>query len=305
MERFTKKFAQIVPTIREMDKEVLKKQQLSGKLIEIEIGGRKVETYWHRAAKKDAPLILEFHGGGMVLGYAAADDAIGQSASEIIGATVVNVDYCCAPEHPYPAAIEEISALIDELLQNKERYDIAPAKLALMGFSAGANIATAVAMRLNARPQRCVDALLLHYPIFDLKTNPTEKPPQDDALPDEVSKAFNELYCGEADPSDPYISPMFAVDSLLRLLPPAVIVTAAHDGLSKEGREFAERLKALGIEVDFSETPEASHGYIEDYYNLDIYKVRGNAEEGPRYEALLKYAKPAFEASCEALKKLL
>ena len=305
MDRFTRKFAQIVPSIREMDREELARQQLLGEKKFIEVGGRQVETWWHRGPDPEAPLILELHGGGMVLGYAAADDALRQTAAQITGATVVGVDYCTAPEYPYPMAIEEIIELIKELQRNSGKYGIEPKSIGIMGFSGGANLAVAVAMRCNSSQEAHVDALLLHYPIVDLATEPSAKPPQDDALPDEVCKAFNELYCEDTDPKDPYISPMFAEDELLKVLPPAVIVTAEHDGLAAEGKAFAERLAGLGLKVSFSRTPEVSHGYIEDYYNPGIYRVRGGRTEGQRYETLMKHAAPAFEASCEELKRIL
>ena len=305
MDRFTRKFAQIVPSIRDMDREVLEKQKLCGQRKVIEIGGRSVETFWHRSAYTDAPLLLELHGGGMVLGYAAADDALRQTAADITGATVVGVDYCTAPEYPYPMAIEEIAALIDEIDLHPDHYGIRPRKLAIMGFSGGANLAVAVALRRNAYEGRHVDALLLHYPIVDLATEPADKPPQDDALPDEVCKAFNELYCGESDPRDPYISPLFADESMLKLLPPSVIVAAEHDGLAAEGKVFADKLKVLGTDTRFSCTSEVSHGYIEDYYNPGIYAVRGGKPEGQRYETFMKHAQQAYEASLKELKVLL
>lgn len=306
MDRFTQKFARIVPELRALDQAELHRQTRTGLLRTIPVNGRGVDTYWHMGASPDSPILFEFHGGGMVLGFAAQNDALRQTVSLRTGLTVVGVDYCKAPEHPYPAAMEEIIALMEAVVRSSGQYGVRPSRLALMGFSGGATLAAAAAMKCNAagRPVR-IDGLLLHYPYLDGVTDPLDKGPADEALQPEIARAFGALYANGHDPADPYISPSLAGDELLRSLPPTVIVTAKRDPLSREGRAFAGRLERAGVPVSFREVPQVSHGYIEDYFNLPLYAVRGGEHSGPRYEALSQYACGALEDSCAALNGFL
>lgn len=288
MDRFTKKFAQIVPMIRSTDREVLAKQTPQGLLRTMQVENRQVDIWQHGVPQTGNTLVFEFHGGGMVLGYAAQNDALRQTLAEQTGACIIGVDYCKAPEHPYPAAIEEGTALIRQIVNRLSSENCLPGKLILMGCSGGATIATAIAMKMNgAESGRMIDGLLLYYPLLDAATDPAAKPAADtDALPIEVSRAFNQLYATPEQARDPYVSPLLADDEQLRLLPPCGLMLAGRDALCPEGEAFAKRLRLLKIPVEVRRFPEACHGFVEDYYNLAIYKSRGGEPEGLRYNGL-------------------
>lgn len=304
MDRFTKKFAQIVPMIRGADREVLAKQTPQGLLRTVQVNNRQVDIWQHGVPQTGNALVFEFHGGGMVLGYAAQNDALRQTLAERTDACIIGVDYCKAPEYPYPAAIDEGVALIRQIVRELSVKDCLPGKLVLMGFSGGATIATAIAMKLNsAGSGPRVDELLLYYPFLDAFTDPEMKPVDDtEALPVEISRAFNQLYASPEQASDPYVSPLLADDRQLRLLPPCALILAGRDALCQEGEAFAKRLQALQMPVKVQKFPEACHGFVEDYYNLAIYKSRGGKPEGPRYDGLRICAPKAVECGAAFLR---
>lgn len=303
MDRFTKKFAQLVPMIRAGDAETLSRQTPSGVRRDIPCAGRTVETYWHNEAAATRHLVFEFHGGGMVLGYTAQNDALRQTLADKADICVVGVDYCKAPEHPYPAAIEESAELIRQTVRSLAAESRRPGHVTLLGCSGGATIAIAVAMKLNGGAGDVhVDGLLLHYPFLDAVTDPGDKPGDDtEALPPEIARSFNQLYAQPEQAGEPCVSPLLAPEELLRLLPDTGLILAGRDALRPEGIAFARRLRELSIPVTVEEYPAACHGFTEDYCNLAIYESRGGQPAGARYDGLMASAPAALEASAEWL----
>jgi acetyl esterase len=217
-----------------------------------------VRIYWPRplAADEQLPLVVFFHGGGFVVCDVDTHDPIARYLCRHSDAIVVSVDYRLAPEHKFPAAVDDsydavvwTAALAAELGGDAGR-------LAVCGDSAGGNLATVVCQlaRAKGRPRIAFQALL--YPVVDLDPAPKfgsrgEYGGGDYFLTTRDMEWFTSQYLPDAvrQVRDPRASPLAADD--LSGLPPALVLTAGCDPLRDEGKTYAERLKAAGVPVEY------------------------------------------------------
>jgi acetyl esterase len=187
--------------------------------------------------------IAYLHGGGWVMGDRDSVDAVCRALAREAHARVVNIEYRLAPEHPFPAALEDALKVVDAL----ER------PLAVAGDSAGANLAAVV-----ARKRRDLAFQLLVYPVTDAGLNtPSYAEFGEYGLTAAAMRRFWGLY--GADGLDPDASPLRATD--LEGAPPAYILTASHDVLRDEGEAYAAALERAGVNVTLKREPGAIHGF--------------------------------------------
>ena len=207
------------------------------------------------------PAILYFHGGGWVMGSLEGYDLVCRYFCARAGCVLVAVDYRLAPEHKFPAAIDDAVAAFRWLAAEAVGLGIDPARIVIAGNSAGGNIA-AVAARLvreEARPP-CLQWLI--YPATDLgMDSPSHKSCGNGFL---LTRAAMEWARGHYlnDPSeadDPRASPLRADE--LAGLPPALIYTAGFDPLRDEGHAYADRLSAAGVKTIHREFNSLIHGF--------------------------------------------
>lgn len=203
------------------------------------------------------PLLVYFHGGGWTIGsinscsrYCAA------MAAE--GIAVLAVDYRLAPEHPFPAGLNDCMAAVDTAIANLDRWQCS--RVSLGGDSSGGNLAIATAMNY---PKGTLDALVTFYPVT--KAYPDNTPSRSDygcgyGLDSLLMDAFNDAYT--CDITNPLVSPAHATDRQLSVLPPTLIISADRDILRDQGQEFARRLASLGINVDHETLPGTVHLFI-------------------------------------------
>jgi acetyl esterase len=210
-----------------------------------ELAGVPVRAYRPREARGT---IAYFHGGGWVLGTLESVDAVCRALADAAGAVVVSADYRLAPEHRYPAALQDALAVTRAL---RER------PLAVAGDSAGANLAAIVARHLRDD----VAAQLLVYPVTDAGVNTPSFSEFADGfgLTAAGMRRFWELYLDGADGLQADASPLRADD--LRGLPPAYVLTAECDVLRDEGEAYAHALRDAGVEVTLRRLPGAVHGF--------------------------------------------
>jgi acetyl esterase len=177
---------------------------------------------------------------------------------------VVAVDYRLAPEHKYPAAVDDAYAATVWLAKHAREVGGDPHRLAVGGDSAGGNLATVVC--LKARDQNGPQILfqLLVYPVLDVSTYVRESY---DRCADRfiLTRAgmewFREKYLNRVEERvDPYVSPLLAPD--LSGLPPALVISAEHDVLADEDREYASRLREAGVAVAHSEYQGMIHAFF-------------------------------------------
>lgn len=226
---------------------------------------RNVEIRIHRpAANGPMPLVIYMHGGGWVVGSHHGHDGITSALAQAMNAVVVSVHYARAPEHPYPAAVEDCAAVMAWAFAHATDLGSSPDDIFVMGDSAGGNLATVLALinRDRAQPHRLRGQVLL-YPVTDT----------DFSRPSYLSEAnapflkgaemiwFWGRYC--PDPvrrREPYATPIHAPD--LSGLPPALVLVAEHDPLRDEGEAYARRLADAGVETVFRPGLGLIHGFM-------------------------------------------
>lgn len=285
---FTRVFASMVPSIRRAELRVDFSHPLSGQPLAVG-AGEPVPIYLHRAERADAPLVFELHGGGFALGGASKTDALRQALCRA-GIHAVGVDYRKAPEHPYPAALEDLETVINWFLDNQTQLGLKAKKFFIMGESGGATLAAAAALDLP----RALAGQILHYPLLDMAKPYEEREHFPGDFPPEMSRAFNEMYAPQGDYAAPRLSPLYASEESLRKAPPALIVAAGQDMLRSDAQAYAEKLRAAGVQVDYQEISGAHHGYVEDWYNPERYAAM--TDENTQREHLDSFGRYAEKA---------
>ena len=233
---------------------------------EVQAGGVAipVRIYWPDAPGP-LPMLLDIHGGGFWMGdgfpFHAATTRLAESADVI----VVSVDYRLAPEHPYPAALDDCHAVLEWMYANAAELGGDPARIAVGGGSAGGNLAAAVALRARDRGGPPIAFQVLNIPVTDLSGTiawPSHEETGDDYVL--TVSGLATMYAAYApdprDRLDPYVSPYLAED--LSGLPPALVVTAHFDPLRDEGEAYARRLREAGVPATLHREPGALHGFM-------------------------------------------
>jgi acetyl esterase len=217
------------------------------------------------------PALVYYHGGGWTLGSIATYDSLCRALARGSGALVVSVDYRLAPEHPFPAAVEDAHLALWWVARNAGDLGADMRRLAVGGDSAGGTLATVIALR--ARKEGLPVAFqALFYPGTDLtRTDRSshEQYGQDHLLTTQGIEAFRRFYLPDAlDWGRPEASPLLMPDEDLRLMPPALVMTAGCDPLRDEGEAYADRLWAAGVAVDYRLEAALIHGGLNLFNNL-------------------------------------
>lgn len=212
--------------------------------------------------KGPRPLLVFFHGGGYALGDLETHDAPCRIFCKYAGIHVLSVDYRLAPEWPFPAALQDAEKAFDWALANAARLGADPARVAIGGDSAGANLAAVVTQTL-ARTGKTQPALqLLIYPAVDwVEPYASREHFADGFLLRKIDiERFAEMYATGENPEDPRLSPLRCED--LSGLAPALVVTATFDPLRDEGEAYARALEDAGTPTTLLRVPQLIHGFI-------------------------------------------
>ncbi|MFJ8214514.1 alpha/beta hydrolase [Streptomyces sp. NPDC096033] len=203
--------------------------------------------------------VVWMHGGGLVVGDVDTEHPWAARIASITGAVVVSVGYRLAPEHPYPAALDDVWAVLGWTADQAAGFGVDPARIAVGGHSAGANLAAAVALRARDEGGPAVCFQLLNEPGLDDRQETWSQRRFTDTpwlTRDKITASWRH-YLG-AGPATPYAAPARAAD--LSGLPPAYIATAELDPNRDEGIEYALRLLRAGVSVELHQWPGTFHG---------------------------------------------
>lgn len=210
-----------------------------------------------------APALVFFHGGGWVIGDLDSHDVVCRKLADEGRLIVISVDYRLAPEHKFPAAVDDSIAATKWIAENARQLGIDASKLSVGGDSAGGNLAAVVAISARDGDGPAIASQVLIYPATDFAmTHPSHSEPETSLLlTHSVIKWFRDHYLnGAADVHDWRASPARA--TTLVGLPPAYVLTAGADPLRDEGDEYADRLKQAGVAVTYRHFPGQFHGFF-------------------------------------------
>lgn len=223
--------------------------------------------YWPEGAGEGLhPIVILYHGGGWVLGDINTHDSVARYYCANAGAIVVNVDYRLAPEHKFPAGIEDAYAALCWVAENAADLGGDVGRVGVTGDSAGGNISAALTQMTRDRGGPAIAAQALVYPCTTIEVE-TPYASRDSFGNGEYLLSwgdfhwFRELYFDnvEVEEKDPRASPLLCSD--LSGLPPAIVITAGFDMLRDEGKDYADRLAAAGVPVDYRNFEGTIHGF--------------------------------------------
>jgi acetyl esterase len=243
------------------------------------------------------PLVVFFHGGGWVLGDLDTHDPFCRSICAGAGCVVASVGYRLAPEHRFPAAIDDALVATRWLAEHAAEVGGDPARIAVAGDSAGGNLSAVTALRLRDEGGLMLRGQLLIYAALGYPSPPTPSYVENAegyGLTRESALWFWDQYLGdESQAANPHAAPLLAPD--LRGLPPALVITAEYDVLRDEGEQYVERLRTVGVPARLSRYNGVHHRFAEMIGILDqaeqareemcawLRGVLAGSDSGPEY----------------------
>ena len=212
------------------------------------------------------PAVVYYHGGGFVIASIDAYDASCRAVCDKADAVVVAVDYRQAPEHKFPAAPEDSYAALQYVFDHPGEFDAVPGEVAVLGESAGGNLATVVCLMAAERGGKMPVHQVLVYPMTNDAFDTASYVEEANAAP--LNRAMMKWFWGyylpdpAVDGANPFASPLRADRSALAKLPPATIITDQIDPLRSEGRAYADRLREAGVAVEAKNYEGVTHEFF-------------------------------------------
>ncbi len=206
------------------------------------------------------PGVVWLHGGAFIVGNLDSSDALCARISDELGAVVVNVDYRLAPEHPYPAGLDDACAAFEWLACGAADLGVDPGRIAVAGSSAGACLAAGVALRMRDNRGPAIAYQLLTYPVLDDRDGSEAAMTMADVpvFNSASRKQMWQTYLGDGE-ADAYAAPARA--TRLDGLPPAFLLAAEHDPARDDAVDYARGLLAASVPVELVVMPYTFHGF--------------------------------------------
>ncbi len=234
--------------------------------LDLALPGRPARARLYRpngVGTRTRPVVVNYHGGGWVQGEPEQSEWFASRVAARTGAVVISPSYRLAPEHPYPAAVDDAWDELSWIVEHGDRLGIDPDRVAVMGDSAGGNLAAVTAMTSRDKGGPEIRAQVLIYPAVEMyeKFASEIAMPEAPVLTSANMRAFVRLYLQDAyGTEDPQASPLRAGSH--EGLAPAFILTAAADPLLDNGSRYRDALRRAGVAVRYREYAGAVHGFV-------------------------------------------
>ncbi len=225
-------------------------------------GGDLPLRVYRPSATRPLPALVYFFGGGWVLGTIDTADGVSRRLANSSGALVAVAGYRLAPEHPFPAAVDDCYAALRWAAGHAGELGADPARLAVGGDSAGGNLAAAVTLLARDDGPRLAGQLLVYPNTDQLADDESMRAAGDPFLFNRHSVAWyrGHYLTSPQDAASPLASPLRAPS--LAGLPPALVITAEYDPLRDQGEAYARRLSAEGVPAELRRYPGMTHGFF-------------------------------------------
>jgi acetyl esterase len=233
---------------------------------EVDLGGHRTRLHVHRplgAGEEPLPIVVNYHGGGWCLGSPEQSDWLTSRVAERVGCLVVSPTYRLAPEHPYPAPVEDAWAVLQWVAEHAGELGGDPHRIAVMGDSAGGNLAAVVSLLARDAGAPPLRAQVLVYPAVEMY----ERYPSEDenahalVLTSHQMRTFGHLYLADRYGSEDWQASPLRAGSHADL-PPALLLTARHDPLRDHGARYADALCAAGTPAELRDYGPGIHGFL-------------------------------------------
>lgn len=230
----------------------------------VDLDGTRIRLRIYRPASSAGPLplVINFHGGGWVQGNPEQSEWAASRIAVRVGAVVVSVAYRLAPEHPFPAAVNDCWAATRWVYDHADELGADPERLVVMGDSAGGNLAAVVALMARDAGAPTLRAQILIYPGVEMidKWDSEVRNAEAPVLTSRNMRAYSRIYLDGGDGTAVAASPIRAESHAG--VAPALIQTAELDPLLDNGARYARKLRADGVDVTYTEYVGAIHGYL-------------------------------------------
>jgi len=231
----------------------------------------RVYTPLELRGERSGPLIVFYHGGGWVAGDLDTHDQPCRLLARCAGARVISVAYRLAPEHPFPAPVEDALSAFRDIVARAAEFGADPARVAVAGDSAGGHL-SAVTCQLAAADGGPAPAFqLLIYPVTDLNGRTASRDTFAEGFlltKDDMAWYEAQFLAAGGELSDPRVSPLLAQD--MSALAPAMVVTAGFDPLRDEGEAYAHRLREAGVRTILRRHPGFVHGFANIFTAAEV-----------------------------------
>ena len=218
---------------------------------------------YHPLPDQRLPVLVYYHGGGWIAWNVQGHDPVCRRLSDAGQFAVISVEYRLAPEHQYPAAVDDAYAVLAWIRQHAGPLGIDPERMGVAGDSAGGNLAAVVAQLTRDRGDPPLHFQALIYPVTDATMSlPSYVEHESDAV---LTRSVMQHFIGSYVPAgvdrrQPTISPLF-VDTATGL-PPALVIVAEYDPLRDDGIAYARRLEQAGVPVQLEHFEHSMHGFV-------------------------------------------
>ena len=223
--------------------------------------GRDIEIVYYSSPEPYSPLIVGYHGGGFVYGGCALDDTMWPEIAKALCVNIASVGYRKSPDHLWGDCLDDAYDSVIYLRDHADEFGFDPEHISVMGQSAGGNLAAEVSILAAERGNLKLDNEILIYPFINIDTDPVLR----NGLPYKTmrSHVMADIHCPHNERQNPYVSPVYATDDMLKGLPHTIIVLSGHDLLTRESREYVRRLREQGNTVSDICFEDMPHAYFE------------------------------------------